>query len=190
MTRETEQTLILRCKDGDMEAFELLFSEYADKLYNTALSILKEPYSAQDAVQDALLKTYRSIHTFHQDSGFYTWLYRILYNCCLDIIRKNKKNPLSLVTTVNQEHLDLQIKDPTGSALDQVLQTELSGTVRDAISTLKENYRMVLVLRDIEGMSYEEVCSVLGISLGTLKSRLSRARNALKKELLKNGTIF
>ncbi len=183
-----EHELIKKAKEGDSYAFELLIAPYMQKIYNIALGILSSSEDADDAAQEAFIKAYKHLHSFSESSGFYTWLYRIVYNCCLDILRKKQRRPLSFfITHHNDETEDELIVTDTKPQPDEILiSSESQSEVRRAISMLKESYRTVIILRDLEGLSYEEIADITGLSLGTVKSRISRGRENLKNIIINN----
>lgn len=185
---ETEKELISRLKAGDMDAFEPLILPYQQKVYNIAFGILGNAEDADDAAQEAFLKVFRYIKSFNEQSQFYTWLYRIVHNVCLDMIRKRTKNPFGFLNKHWQndegDEMEVQLEDPSPLPDENFMREETQSEVRAAISKLKENYRTVIVLRDIEGLSYEEIAKILEISEGTVKSRINRARLSLKSILI------
>lgn len=196
----TEEKLISRLRDGDRHAFDELIQPYASKVYNIALSMLGDENDALDASQDTFLKVYRYIRKFNGKSSFYTWVYRITYNTCLDILKKRKKNYSysidNKIYASDGEEFDIQIVDPSPLPEDIIIKNETSQTVRMLISKLKPDYSAVVILRDIQGLSYDEIADILDLSVGTVKSRISRGRFALKDliikkypELLKNFSV-
>ncbi|CCC57844.1 RNA polymerase sigma factor [Caloramator australicus] len=177
-----ETLLIQQCKENDIDAFESLFKQYENKIYNIAYYILKNEHDAMDVTQEVALKIYRSISNFKGDSKLSTWIYRITYNTCLDYIKKRKED-LSL-----DEYIAIE-----GETIDNTEDTyesnELRNIIKNCILKLNEDFRTIIVLRDVHGFSYQEIAGILNIEVGTVKSRLNRAREALKKELIKNGIV-
>ena len=188
-----ERQLIARCKDGDIEAYEQLIQGYQKKVYNIALKMLGNAEDASDAAQEALIKVYKSIAGFKEESSLSTWIYRIATNVCLDELRKKKKsNVVSIHTNLQTEdgELSVQIEDHRPQP-DQVYENlELRQEMKKAIDALNEEHKTVVVLRDIQGMSYEEIAHIMQCSLGTVKSRINRARNTLKNILLKKQELL
>lgn len=185
-----ETQLIRRAKDGDIAAFEQLISNYQIKIYHIAYHMLSNEQDAEDAAQEAMLKAYRYLGSFKEESGFYTWIYRITHNICLDMLRKRKRS-LAHETDLMKKDQDgqeaeLQIVDAKPQPEEQLMSQQVQTEMQNAIAELKENYRVVLVMRDIEGMSYDDIAAVLEISVGTVKSRLNRARENLRKIIAKN----
>jgi RNA polymerase sigma-70 factor (ECF subfamily) len=186
VSKSLDELLVERAKRGDVQAFEQLISQYEKKVFNTAYRLTGNYEDAADVAQEAFLRAYSSIPEFRGDSSFATWLFRIVHNACLDELRKRKRQRASsLDETVAGEdgEMDRQLavadaSDGPEQALERV---EVQRTVQESISALDEEYRIVVVMRDIQGYSYNEIAAALGINLGTVKSRLNRARNALKE---------
>lgn len=191
--QETEW--IKQCKQGDTEAFSKLILPYEKKMLNFAFRILRDPQEAEDAVQDALLKAYRKIDSFTGDGAFSTWLFTILNHICLDIIRKKKRHGEHKHVSLHQESRDedsfeVQIED-TAPGPDEVFRRKKAmEAVSEAIGELSEEHRIMIVLRDVQGMDYDEIVRITGLSPGTVKSRINRARLALRKILEKNRELF
>ena len=178
----TENDLIKKCKKGSREAFNILVSNYQQQVINIAYGMLSNQEDAYDAAQEVFVRVYKSIESFKEQSSFTTWLYRITKNVCSDILRKRQKH--SGVISINQaidEKKDMDIKDESPTPEENMEISERQRAVREAISELKEEYRTVITLCDIEGLSYDYIAEVLGIPSGTVKSRINRARSALKK---------
>ena len=187
-----EKELIERSQKGDIDAFEELVARYERKVYTIAYRYMGNPEDASDLAQETFLKVFKSIDKFRGESSFSTWIYRITANICKDELRKIKRKP--------QTSLDQEIWLDEGSVIRQVVdekptpdeafeQKELWNYLQDLIANLSPEYRMVIVLRDINGYSYEEIAQITETSLGTVKSRLNRARKALSEQinLLKGG---
>ncbi len=186
MLQSTENILIKQAKKGNEQALEELIGMYEQKIYSLALHLLKNSEEAYDASQDICIKIWRQIHTFEGQSKFSTWLYRIAVNQCLDIIRKNKNknNEIYMFGEDEFDHFYTNLNMPLGSSIQEDIEiNELKDVIKLGISELKEEHRIILVLRDMNDQSYEEISEELEISLGTVKSRLSRARQALRKIL-------
>jgi RNA polymerase sigma-70 factor (ECF subfamily) len=187
-----EKELISLSQKGDIDAFEELVARYERKVYTIAYRYMGNPEDASDLAQETFLKVFKSIDKFRGESSFSTWIYRITANICKDELRKIKRKP--------QTSLDQEIWLDEGSVIRQVVdekptpdeafeQKELWNYLQDLIANLSPEYRMVIVLRDINGYSYEEIAQITETSLGTVKSRLNRARKALSEQinLLKGG---
>jgi RNA polymerase sigma-70 factor (ECF subfamily) len=189
---ENEILLIKRSQKGDINSFEELIKEYKKIAYNIALKMLKNKEDAEDVSQEALIKVYKSINRFNMDSSFKTWLYRIVVNTCLDHVRKNKENPISIDQPIRSGHdefyMDVEDNRPTPQ---EVLETKLTQKmVMDAVNELEDDFKSIIILRDINDMSYEEISEVLECNIGTVKSRISRGRQKLKEILEKNMAIY
>jgi len=182
---ETEAKLIQKSKDGDVSAFEELITEYKKIAYNIALRILKNKEDAEDISQEALIKVFRSINQFNMMSSFKTWLYRIVVNTCLDFKRTQKALVISVDQPIQSGHneffVDIQDNRPSPEEIAQSKQTQK--VIVDTIDKLEEDFRNVIILRDINGFSYEEISEILSCNIGTVKSRISRGRQRLKEML-------
>ncbi len=182
----TEKLLIKKSKKGDIFAFEELINNYEKKAYNIAYRMMNNEEDAKDMTQEALIKIYKSIKSFREESTFSTWLYRIVTNVCLDELRRRKKMetiPLEINTEGDKGTIRFEIGADEETPEDLYEQAELRQVILSMINSLKEDYRTVIILRDMQGFSYEEISIILGCSLGTIKSRINRARNALKDKL-------
>lgn len=188
-----EQLLIERSKNGDVSAFEMLIEAYQKKVFNLAYRIIGNYDDANDIAQEAFIRIFRSISGFRGQSSFSTWIYRITTNVCLDEIRKRKNKSV--------QYLDDDIQTDDGEMQRQIIsddplpeeiaeRKELRAVINDSLGELKEEYRIIITLRDIQGMSYEEIAKVLDCPTGTVKSRINRARQALKNVLLTKRELF
>ena len=174
-----ESTLICLAQAGDLDAFNQIVLAYQDRLFNVAFYLLHSEDSAADAVQNAIIKSYRSLHSF-RGGPFYPWLVRILKNDCIDELRRRKRCPSVPLEPLTNE--DDQVEDATwledfSADPARICELkELSQTIVESIKRIPTEYQLPLVLVDIEGMDYAQAASVVGIQLNTFKSRLSRAR--------------
>jgi RNA polymerase sigma-70 factor (ECF subfamily) len=190
---QNEQELLKRAKAGDVAAFEELVEGYQKKLFSLAYRIVGNPEDAADMVQEALIRIFRSIAKFKEQSSFSTWIYRITTNVCLDELRKRKnKKEFSLDQEIHGEDGDMkrQIRSDEMLPDDLAEQEELRDIVNNAINSLPEDQRIVISLRDIQGLTYSEISQVLNCPEGTVKSRINRARNALKNVLSDKRELF
>ncbi len=185
-----DSSLVRRCQRGDSEAMSCLIVKYQDRVYNTILKICRNHDDAAELTQDTFVKVLENIGSFRGKSSFYTWLFRVAVNHSLNYCKRRfKLSPVSLDAENDQIEegkwkLAAALADPNG--VDPVAvaqQKELSQIVVNLIGQLQQEYRVVLVLRDIEQMSYAEIAEVLQIETGTVKSRLSRARAKLRQLL-------
>ncbi len=187
-----EVQIIRQCQAGDTNSFDVLVEEHYTRVYNTALRMLSDPDRAADATQAAFVRAFRSLESFRGDSSFSTWLYRITANVCLDELRNRPQEPVSL-TFVSGEDEELQersIPDNRTEPAARVARDERQRVVHQAIQQLSAEYRVVLVLYDLDGCSYKDTAQILGIPVGTVKSRLNRARSALKEVLRPHLELF
>ena len=174
-----ETSLIEQFKDGDQSAFERIVKTYQDRIYNLCRYLLGNSQDAEDAAQDVFIKAYRKLKDFRPESSLYTWLYRIGVNTCLDHKRKYRPEPLKDQSLVE----GLLSAEPSPERSYQ--SKEIGQAIQAALAQLPKNSRAVIVLKEIEGLSYEEMAEVLNTSIGTVKSRISRARKELRRLLLK-----
>lgn len=186
MPDNQETELLKRAVAGDTDAFADLVDRYAGRLYGVCFSILGNHADAQDCVQEAFLKAFRTMHRFHFSSSFYTWIYRIAANTCYDLLRHNQRRPtdsLDEPSTYQDGDQYRQISDQGLLPDDQLVQKETVHTVRRALKRLPENLQRLIILRDLEGLSYENIAEMEKLRPGTVKSRLFRARVALADQL-------
>lgn len=191
--RDTEQELVQKCKQQDVEAFEQLITAYQKKVLNLAYGMLGNAADAEDTAQEIFIKIFRSIGSFQENSSLSTWIYRISVNVCLDELRKRKKRSGDI--SMNQQNSDdeeyeLSLPDPSASPYQQAQKNAAMEELYKAIEQLSEEQRMAIVLRDLEGMSYDEIAAVTQSTLGTTKSRINRARLALRKILEDKKELF
>ena len=191
MTREQEAAVIQAVLGGDVNAFEKLVKEYEKNVYNLALRMTGNSEDAADMSQEAFIKAYNSITSFRGDSKFSVWLYRIVSNVCLDFLRsRSRKQTVSLSAENDDgEDVELDIADETQSPELLLDRSMTRDAVRRGLAALPPDHREILLLREIQGLSYEEIASVLGLVEGTVKSRIFRARKKLCSFLIKDGNI-
>lgn len=191
MTREQEAAVIRAVLNGDVNAFETLVKEYEKNVYNLALRMTGNSEDAADMSQEAFIKAYNSLSSFRGDSKFSVWLYRIVSNVCLDYLRSRTRKPTVSLSTENDDgdEVELDIADETQSPellLDRSLTRD---AVRRGLASLPPDHREILLLREIQGLSYEEIAAALDLEAGTVKSRIFRARKKLSSFLIKDGNI-
>ena len=181
-----ETELIRKSQQGDLNAFEQLLLQYEKRVYTIAYKYMGNHEDAGDMAQEALIKAYRSIGTFRGESSFGTWIGRITANKCLDELRKRKR----LTVTSLDEEIELEegsvqkeLAAETATPEEHVIRTETVEYVQSMLGTMREEYRIVLVLRELEGHSYEAIAQMLSCSVGTVKSRINRARRYLKEKI-------
>jgi RNA polymerase sigma-70 factor (ECF subfamily) len=187
--RANEPALILDAQHGSMDSFNDLVLTYQEYLFNTALRILNNEPLAADATQDAFISAFCHLNSFHGGS-FKSWLIRILKNGCYDELRRQKRHPTASLepTTGSDEEIENAswLADPAMSPVEQFEAAELGQAIQHCLNGLPLDYRTVIVLADIQGMDYSEVASAMHVSVGTIKSRLARARMRLRKNLLEH----
>ena len=179
-----ELALISRARDGDREAFGALVEQYRDNVYRLAYRMCGNAYDADEAAQEAFVAAWRALPNFRGEAKFSTWLYRLTTNAAIDVMRREKRHQ-----TVGDGEM-MELADDADSPQETVERTEQQETVQKALATLSEEYREVLLLRYMEELDYAEIAEVLQLPSGTVKSRINRAKAALKAALLKSGNIF
>lgn len=179
-----ERELVQKSANGDTHAFEELIAPYQQGIINYAYTMFKSREDAFDMAQETLIKAFVSISAFGGQSSFKTWLYKIATNVCLDEIRRRKRRikTQSLVPDGENE-AETEIADESTSPETLAQKNELKKAVLDAIGELEAEYRTVLSLRELAGMDYGEIARVMSLPLGTVKSRISRARGQLREKL-------
>jgi len=182
---ENDEDLVRRAQGGDTRAFDELVRRYRDKVYRLSFKILRHEEDAAEALQDAFLSAYRGIKSFKVESTFSTWLYRIATNASLMKYRKRREGHVSLEQSQNtDENAEmLQIPDWSTQPLKELLDSETREVMDEGIQRLPEELRTVFILRDIEDLSNAEVAQILDLTVAAVKSRLHRARIALRDRL-------
>lgn len=188
----TESQLVDQAKQGNTHAFEQLVLRHQNRIYSLAVHMVQDRDEASDLAQEAFFKAWQNLPSFQGESSFSTWMHRLTTNLCLDYLRKQTRRQ-DIAATVSlddeasgwSEPLDFQ-QDPH----HQMEHLELRQTIRDALSQLPDHQRQVLVMRELSGMSYQEIAEQLDLDLGTVKSRIARARLSLRKILLQQGNFL
>lgn len=186
-----DETLIRQAAAGDHNAFASLLARYQKPVYNLALRMTGSPDDALDLSQEAFLRAWRGLSSYRFDASFSTWLYRLTGNVCIDFLRRRKKEkttPLYYTDEENEEHA-LSLPHSAPGTEDQVLLRLERSQVAAALAKLEPEYRQALILRVIDGLSYAEIAAVLDVPAGTVKSRIARAREKMRRLLQKNGNI-
>ncbi len=174
--------------NGDARAFELLMEKHESKMYAVALRMCKNREDAQDCLQDAMLRIYKALPTFKGQSSFSTWAYRITMNTCLDDLRRKKVRQASSLDQMLE--VGWAPVDDNNTAERHLENSELKRNLSKAIQKLPEEMRAAVVLRDVQGFSYEEIANMLSTNVGTVKSRISRGREKLREILSRNQELF
>jgi len=182
-----DEELVARSQKGDIDAFEELVNRYERKIYTVAYRIIGNPDDASDLTQEAFLKAFQGIRNFRGEASFQTWVSRIVTNVCRDELRKRYRKPVDWLEekiTLEEGEVTRQVPSNEPGPEEIYEKKELQERLQELIATLSPEFRLALVLRDIQGFSYEEIAEQLDCSLGTVKSRINRARNYLKEKLL------
>lgn len=184
-----DKVLITAFKNGDKEAFQALVQKYESRVFNLCHRMVNDEVESRDLTQEVFLKIYRSIEKYQHNYAFYTWIYRIAVNCCIDYMRKKKRHAntislsLSYSDSAGDQGKEMEIEDETYVPEQQLQNTELKEMLKVAIGQLSEKLQSIIVLKEIEGFTYEEIAEILNCSRGTVKSRLFRARERLREIL-------
>lgn len=185
-----DEILIEQIKSGNVEAFEQLVTRYEIKVYTIAYRYTGNYNDASDLAQEALIRVYRSIHGFRGDSSFLTWLYRVVTNVCKDELRRRAKEKNVSMDEMEESGKAAGVSPESKTPEETVLHREWQEEVQQILNSLSEEHRTVVIMRDIQGYSYEEIAFFLECSLGTVKSRLNRARTILKDRLLAQNELL
>ena len=169
----TDKELVKRVQKGDKGAFDVLVLKYEQKIVNLVMRYVRDPEQALDITQEAFIKAYRALPRFRGDSAFYTWLYRIAVNTAKNYLAAQRRRPMDI-------ELDMQDPDQYG------LHAKLKETLERAIEALPDDLRTAIILRELDGMSYEEIAQTMDCPVGTVRSRIFRARDAIGKKV---GTL-
>jgi RNA polymerase sigma-70 factor (ECF subfamily) len=181
-----DQDLVSAARKGDRDAFKTLFERYHRRAYALAFGVLRHPDDALDVVQDAFIKAHKYLDKFEGNSSFYTWLYRIVMNLAIDHLRKHRRvKPVELDESRLEDGENTLLPkilggNPGRALMDKQIRTRID----QALDELSENHRAVLVMRELEGLSYEEMAQTMGCSKGTIMSRLFHARKNMQKRLI------
>lgn len=185
---ELERSLLRRLRDRDERAFRELLDGHRDRVFNITFRMLGNRHEAEDVAQEVFITVFKTIDTFREESKFSTWLYRVTVNHCKNRIkylaRRHDRDREELDDTQAPAGVNGAIGGPAPSSPDDALAgAQMEKLLEEAIATLDDDHRVVVVLRDIEDLSIEEICEITGLPDGTVKSRLHRARLALRKKL-------
>lgn len=184
--------LVTKARNGDQEAFEKLVLENQNRVFSLALRLVNDREEAADLAQEAFLKAWQGLGAFQGESSFSTWVYRLTTNVCIDYLRKQKRRQ-GVESTVSLDDEDNGWAEPADWGQDphrKVEQAERKAALSKALEQLPEHQRRVLMLRELSGMSYQEIGQALALDQGTVKSRIARARLSLRKILLADGNFF
>jgi len=183
-----ESRLIQRASNGDAAAFNSLMGMHERRMYAVALRMCGNPEDAQDCLQEAMLRVYRAISGFKAQSSFSTWVYRITMNTCLDELRKRKNRPnTSLDSLLDSGWSPI---DRGESPERRTMRREMRRSLMACMSELPDDMRAAVLLRDVQGYSYDEIASMLNVNVGTIKSRISRGREKLREKISARPELF
>ena len=188
---DEERRLVEAAQRGEVESFNALVRLYEGRVYNLCYRMLGDPESAADAAQDSFLSAFRNLRSFRGGS-FRSWMLRIATNMCYDVLRARKRRPsvsLDIDSDPEADSSPLRLADPSEPPDDFALRRELASAIQRGLESLPEDQRVILILSDIQGMTYEEIAQVTSTNLGTVKSRLSRGRARLR-DVLKAGELL
>jgi RNA polymerase sigma-70 factor (ECF subfamily) len=187
--RPDEAILIEAVKAGDSRAFETLVRRYGTRIHGHCMRLVHDEESSADLSQEVLLRIFRNIHRYQHNFAFYTWVYRITTNCCIDYLRKRQRQINDLAAPLEDDRdsewpeWESRIPSLTQGPEDEYAGMEMRQTIQESLNELPYSLREVIVLRDVEGYSYQEISRMLACSTGTVKSRLFRARSRMKDRL-------
>lgn len=180
-----DQTLIDRCRAGDTDAFGGLVVRYQDRLYGTLVHLLGSAQDALDVAQETFLLAYQNLASFRGDAAFYSWLFRIAYNAAVSYRRRQRRSGQSLDECRDAERYEPADERPSADPTSQAMSADRCRMVQQALAELHEDYRTVLILKELEGLPYESIAEIVGCPVGTVRSRIHRARMELKARLLR-----
>lgn len=193
--QDLDNKLVAAAQKGDLAAFNQLVTLYETRVYNLAFRMLGEVSAAEDAAQDSFLQAYRALAQYRGGS-FRSWLLRIATNICYDRLRSRKRHPTDSLNRLMEEAEETGgsdqglLEDPQGDLEETALRRELARDLAHALQNLPEDQRVVVVLSDVQGLSYEEIAMITGVSLGTVKSRISRGRLKIREFIQKNKELL
>ena len=188
----TEKELITKAQKGDRDAFGQLVLTHQNRVFTLCVHMVGNREEAEDLAQEAFLKAWRSLESFHAESSFATWMHRLTTNLCLDHLRRQtrRQNVSVAVSLDDEEAVVPEPADPGSDPQRELERKERQRALAKGLKELPEHHRRALVMREVSGMSYQEIADALELDLGTVKSRIARAREALRKRLLEDGNFF
>ena len=185
----TEKELVRAAQRGDDSAFEELVRTYEKRVYHLALRMCGNVDDAYEVAQEAFLSAWKGMRFFRGDSSFSTWLYRLTTNAAIDFLRRQRRQGGSDGVSLDDEDTFLEVADPAPSPHQQAERLELRDALARGLNALSPEHRQVLLLRELQGLTYEEIAAALELDLGTVKSRIARAREKLRKYLVASGNF-
>ncbi|MEZ0325491.1 MAG: RNA polymerase sigma factor [Fimbriimonas sp.] len=193
MSYQEDEMLVSRAQTGDKTAYNALVRKHEERAYKFAFRLTRDPEEASDVVAEAFIRVFNALPNFKGQSTFTTWLYRILTNCFLDMKKRDKtKHNLSLDASLQTEDNEVQrqLEDPSASPQEDMEKAERERRMQRAVHRLPEYQRALVVMYHAEQMSYDEIAAALDLPVGTVKSRLNRARLSLRELLMKDRELF
>lgn len=188
----TEQDMVKKAAAGDQDAFEQLVLDHQDRVFSLAFHLVGDREQAADLAQEAFLKAWKGLGSFQGESSFGTWMHRLTTNVCLDYLRRQaRRREVAAVVSLDDE--DSGWAEPADERQDphrQLEAAERRQALQEGLARLPEHHRQVLLLREVAGLSYQEIAKATDADLGTVKSRIARGRNQLRKILLSHGNLF
>ena len=184
-----EDLLLEKARHGDQEAFGELVRLYEKKVYALTLRMCKNPDDAAEAAQEAFLAAWQGLKFFRGEASFSTWLYRLASNACVDLLRKEQRHRAAAGPSLNDEDTYIEIADDAATPQELAERSELREQIEEGLQSLSPEHREVLILRELHQLSYDEIAQTLDLDTGTVKSRISRGRKALRNFLLQSGNF-
>ena len=184
-----EDLLLEKARHGDQEAFGELVRLYEKKVYALTLRMCKNPDDAAEAAQAAFLAAWQGLKFFRGEASFSTWLYRLASNACVDLLRKEQRHRAVSGPSLNDEDTYMDIADDAATPQELAERSELREQIEEGLQSLSPEHREVLILRELHQLSYDEIAQTLDLDTGTVKSRISRGRKALRNFLLQSGNF-
>ena len=184
-----EQQWVDAAREGDQEAFAALVRLYEKRVFALTLRMCKNPEDAAEAAQDAFLSAWQGLKFFRGDSSFSTWLYRLVSNACVDLLRREGRHRAAAGPSLNDDEIGLDAPDTAPTPHEAAEQKELQALIEKGLQSLSPDHRKVLILREIQQLSYDEIAETLELDSGTVKSRINRARKQLRKFLVESGNF-
>jgi RNA polymerase sigma-70 factor (ECF subfamily) len=189
MMDRREQRLVDAARNGDEAAFEELVRLYEKRVLALTNRMCRNPEDAAEAAQEAFISAWQGLKFFRGDSSFSTWLYRLASNACVDLLRREGRHQTAAGPSLNDEEANIDVADTTATPHEAAEQQELRELIEEGLQTLSPDHRQVLILREMHQLSYDEIAQSLDIDVGTVKSRISRARKQLRNFLIASGNF-
>lgn len=189
MTDLQEKAWVDAAREGDMAAFEQLVLTYQKRVLSLANRMCRNPDDAAEAAQEAFLSAWQGLPFFRGDSSFSTWLYRLVSNACVDLLRREGRHQAAAGPSFNDEDLNFDVPDTSPLPHEEAEKQELRELIEQGLQSLSPEYREVLILREMQQRSYDEISQILSLDVGTVKSRINRGRKKLRNFLLKSGNF-